>query len=73
MVLENGAKAWGFGSKQSVKAAVNNVVDYLANRSQKLVSKAPTPLSSGYRPEVDVTGELDAADESYYHSLIGIL
>ena len=27
----------------------------------------------GYRPEVGVTGELDASDSSYYHYLIGIL
>ena len=73
VVLEKGANAWAFGSKNYAKAAVNNVVDYLANRSQKLVAKAPTPLSSGYRPDVDVTGKLDLADASYYHSLIGIL
>ena len=33
VVLENGAKAWAFGSKQYVEAAVNNVVDYLAKQS----------------------------------------
>ena len=38
-----------------------------------MVAKAPTPLSSGYRPEVDVTGELDASDASYYHYLIRII
>ena len=73
LALENGAKAWAFGSKHYSEAAVNNVVDQLAKRSQKMVAKAPTPLSSGYRPEVDVTRGLDAADSSYYHSLIGIL
>ena len=72
VVLENGAKAWYFDSKQYVEASVNNVVDYLEKQSQKLVAKAPTTLSSGYRPEVDFTGELDATDASYYHSLIGI-
>ena len=38
-----------------------------------MVAKAPTPLSSGYRPEVDVTGELDASYASEYDYLIGIL
>ena len=48
VVLENRAKVWDFGSKQYVEAAVNNVVDYLENQSQNLVSKSPTPLSSVY-------------------------
>ena len=62
-----------FGSKQYVKSAFNNAVDYLVKRSQKLVVKSPTPLLSGYCPEVDVTGEFDAVDASYYHSLIDII
>ena len=45
----------------------------MAGKIQKLLAKAPTSLSSNYWPEVDVTGYLDAADESYYHFLIGIL
>ena len=49
------------------------MVDYLENRNQKLVPKAPTLLTSGYSPEIDVTAELDAADASYHHSLIGII
>ena len=73
VTLNNGAEAWAFDFKQYVEEAVNNVVDYLEKRSQKLVAKAPTPLTSGYCPEIDVTEELDAADASYYHSLIGIL
>ena len=62
VVLENRAKSWDFGSKQYVEAAVKNVRDYLAKRSQKLVVKDPTPLSSGYPSEVDVTVELDVVD-----------
>ena len=34
---------------------------------------APNPLSSGYRPELDVTPELGEADASNYHTLVGIL
>ena len=49
------------------------MVDYLEKRNQKLVAKAPTLLTSRYRPEIDVTAELDATDASYYHLLIGIL
>ena len=45
----------------------------MEKRIQNLVAKTPTPISSGYQPEVDVTGDLDTEDASYYHSLIGIL
>ena len=34
---------------------------------------APTPLSSGYRPEIDVSPELGGEEASYFHSLIGVL
>ena len=37
------------------------------------MAKAPTPLSNGYRPEIDLSAELQAQDLAYYHSLIGVL
>ena len=36
-------------------------------------NKADTPLTTTYRPELDVSRELNVADASYYQSLIGIL
>ena len=36
-------------------------------------SKADTPLTTTYRPELDVSGELNEVDAAYYKSLIGIL
>jgi hypothetical protein len=36
-------------------------------------SKAETPLQTTYRPELDVSSELESVDVAYYHSLIGIL
>ena len=72
--LENGAKAWAFGSSQYVQAAVNNVETYLAKQERwKLPNKASTPLSTTYRPELDVTPELGSSDKAYYMFLIGIL
>ena len=32
-----------------------------------------SPFTTGYRPEVDVTDELNSTDAAYYQSLIGIL
>ena len=39
----------------------------------KLPTKVTTPLSSGYRPELDTTLELDADRHNYYQGLIGVL
>ena len=47
--------------------------DYLGKKGQKVPAKAPTPLSSQYRPEVDISEELGEDEGSYYHSLIGVL
>ncbi len=73
VTLDNGVKAWAFGSCQYVQSAVKNVEEHLAKIGEKLPYKAPTPLSSGYRPEIDVSPELGEADASYFHSLIGVL
>ena len=73
VTLDNGVSAWSFSSTQYVQAAVKNVEEYLSSKGEKLVAKAPTPLSNGYRPEIDMSPELESADASYYHSLIGVL
>ncbi len=36
--------------------------EYLSSKGEKLVAKAPTPLSNGYRPEIDMSPELESAD-----------
>ena len=73
VVLQNGAEAWAYSSSQYVQAAVKNVESYLSNHGGKLPAKAETPLQSSYRPELDVTPELDATDAAYFQSLIGVL
>jgi hypothetical protein len=73
VTLDNGTTAWAFGSCQYVQAAVRNVEEYFASKGEKLPYKAPTPLSSGYRPEIDVSPELGGEEASYFHSLIGVL
>ena len=71
--LENGQKCWAFGSGQYVEKAVQNIIAYLKKRGKGLAAKALTPMSSGYRPEIDITPELGKEDAAYYHSLIGVL
>lgn len=66
-------KAWAFGSSQYVHEAVNNVVNHLKKKGECLPCRVQTPLSYQYRPEIDVSPELDEDDASYYHSLVGVL
>ena len=73
VTLDNGVEAWAFGSSQYVKAAVENVKDYLSQSGSKLPGKAETPIRTSYRPELDVTDVLNPIDSAYYQSLIGIL
>ena len=64
--LETGTKVWAFGSTQYVKAAVENVESYLKKRGKRLPARVSTPLSSGYRPELDTSEELSHDDAAYY-------
>ena len=71
--LENGVYAWTFSSSQYVQTAVKNVEAYLDsqdNKRWKMPSKADTPLTTTYRPELDVSRELNEVDEpTINHSL----
>lgn len=74
--LENGVKAWAFSSSQYVRAAVKNVEDFCAkeeNKRWKLPKKADTPMTTSYKPELDVSPELGPAEAAYFQSLIGVL
>ena len=71
--VENGMRCWSIGSSKYIQASIKNVEDYLANRDLKLPTKAKTPFASNYRPELDVTYQLDPDGASYFQSLIGIL
>ena len=49
---------------------------YKGKNDQKiyhLPKKAGAPMSTNYRPEIDISTELDAAGALYYQSLIGVL
>jgi hypothetical protein len=52
------------------------VEEYLSKRDDvnwNLPKKAETPMQTSYRPELDVSPELQPADAAYYMSLIGML
>ena len=65
--LPSGIKAWGYSSGQYVKKAVSNVKKYLKTIGRKLPSKAETPTSVDYRPEIDVSPELNDLDGSNWN------
>jgi hypothetical protein len=72
VTLENGTEAWAFSSSQYVQSAVENIEKYVHQTGGKL-PKANTPISTVYRPELDISPELNVIDSAYYQSLIGIL
>ena len=71
--LENGRKAWSFGSSQYTQNAVKNVESYLKKKGESLSKKPTSPWTRDYRPETDTSPELSPAASSYFQSLIGVL
>jgi hypothetical protein len=74
--LDNGVECWAFSSSQYVQAAVKNVEEYLSKRDDvnwNLLARAETPIQTSYRPELDVSPELQPMDATYHISLIGVL
>lgn len=75
VTLPNGVEAWAMSASKYVQEAVRNVKDYIDRHfmGRKLVRRAPTPFEREYRPEMDVTPELDASQATFFQSQIGIL
>ena len=62
---------WAMSSEKYVKQAVSEVELELEKVDQCLPTRVTTPLSQGYRPELDRSRELDGKRGQYYQSLIG--
>jgi hypothetical protein len=61
-------------SEKYIKQAVADVETELEKIDQCLPTRVTTtPVSQGYRPELDQSRELDAKRGQYYQSLIGVL
>ena len=71
--LPNGVKAWGQSSSHYILNAVANLEAWMQKNGYKLPVKASTPMSTSYRPELDVSPILGANLANYYQSLIGVL
>ena len=68
-----GKVRWAMSSDLYVKRAIAEVERELAQVNRKLVTRVTTPLSQGYRAELETTPELDATKANYYQGQIGIL
>ena len=64
---------WAMSSDDYCKSAVANVETELDKVNSKLPKTVETPLSSGYRPELDSSRELSPSQVNYYQGLIGTL
>ena len=75
MVTANGTGCWAQSSDKYLAEAVKSVDAYLAEKGNKQLptKNCPTPFSSGYRPEMDVSPELGKEGLAYYQELIGML
>ena len=71
--LPNGKKAWGHSISHYVREAVKNVESWMSKEGYHFSKRAETPMSSSYRPELDVSQELDSEKANYYQSVIGVL
>jgi hypothetical protein len=64
---------WAMSPDLYVKRAIADVERELSEVGEQLITRATTPTSQDYRPELDVSDELDAKRTTYYQGLIGIL
>jgi len=66
-------QVWTMSAQEYIKRAVEEVERELKAANEFLPKKIETPLSSGYRPELDFSEELCPQKTNYYQGLIGIL
>ena len=64
---------WSMSSETYIKRAVKEVKRTLSEVGQRLKTKSVTPMTDGYRAELDMSPELDDERTNYYQGLIGVL
>ena len=69
----DGFEGLTMSSEKYIKLAIENIEQTLVETNQHLPTKCRTPLSSGYRPELDTSPELKTEGLQRYQELIGIL
>jgi hypothetical protein len=66
-------QVWCMSASEYVKRAIEEIERELAMEDAYLPKRTETPLSSGYRPELDFSLELEGSKVNYYQGLIGVL
>eukprot|EP00546_Thalassionema_frauenfeldii_P003040 CAMPEP_0178938862 /NCGR_PEP_ID=MMETSP0786-20121207/26565_1 /TAXON_ID=186022 /ORGANISM="Thalassionema frauenfeldii, Strain CCMP 1798" /LENGTH=311 /DNA_ID=CAMNT_0020617625 /DNA_START=899 /DNA_END=1834 /DNA_ORIENTATION=- len=69
----DGRQCWITSSVDYVNAAIKTIEKGLEGRIWKIPSKATTPMTTSYSPELDDSKELEGYDITLYQELIGIL
>ena len=65
---------WGMSAENYIKLALKDIERILEEAGKTLPTKAATPFTrTDYRPELDATPELNAAQTKYYQGMIGVL
>jgi len=64
---------WYMSSEEYCKNAIVNMETWLEKRRELLPTKTSCCLPSKWKPELDVTPELNAEDTSFYQQQIGVL
>ena len=70
---EQGDLCWAMSSNKYCEALVKNIEDVLQKKGLRLPSNCKSPLSHGYKPEMDCTAELKADGIQWYQEIIGQL
>jgi hypothetical protein len=65
--------SWSMSADKYLKEALQNVENELLKMGKQLPTRANTPLSSNYRPELDVSLILPDHLTNYYQQILGIL
>ena len=73
MMLADGKEYWFMSSSSYCKAALENVEAWLNKKKERLPTKTACVFPSNWKPELDVTPELDAENASWYQQQIGVL
>mmetsp|Transcript_686 Transcript_686/g.996 ORF Transcript_686/g.996 Transcript_686/m.996 type:complete len:261 (+) Transcript_686:1341-2123(+) len=70
---EPAKQVWAMSATEYVKRSIQEVEREFALQDAYLPKRTETPLSSGYRPELDFSAELEDSQVNYYQGLIGVL
>ena len=80
--LDTGEVYWALSPSQYIQEACKNVCNHLKLRNGEnklqdckyfLLKKAPSPMTTDYCAEINVSRELNTTDAAYYQSLIGVV